>query len=111
MNKMQCCKSAVCESARNVVSLVIISASIASAWISCMAGAAQAAEPAPSAPATVEVEANGRAAGEPGKAREMALADAFREAIQRGAGVDIMSKTGVSNFTLDYDQAVLVQLK
>jgi len=51
-----------------------------------------------------EVEAEGRAAGDQRGAREQALADALREAVRKGTGVDILSTTGVSDFVLEYDR-------
>ena len=50
------------------------------------------------------VEAEGRAPGDMKTAREQALADALREAVRIGTGVDVLSSTGVSDFTLDYDR-------
>jgi hypothetical protein len=50
------------------------------------------------------VEAEGRAPGDMKTAREQALADALREAVRVGTGVDVLSTTGVSDFTLDYDR-------
>jgi len=50
------------------------------------------------------VEAEGRAAGDAKTAREQALADALREAVRVGTGVDVLSSTGVTDFTLDYDR-------
>jgi len=50
------------------------------------------------------VEAEGRAPGDIKTAREQALADALREAVRVGTGVDVLSSTGVSDFTLDYDR-------
>ena len=52
----------------------------------------------------VQVEAEGRSAGDQKAAREQALADALREAVRVGTGVDVLSTTGVSDFTLDYDR-------
>jgi hypothetical protein len=52
----------------------------------------------------VEVTVEGRAAGDQRTAREQALADALREAVRVGVGVDIMSSSGVSDFALDYDR-------
>jgi hypothetical protein len=46
------------------------------------------------------VEAEGRAPGDMKTAREQALADALREAVRVGTGVDVWSATGVSDFTL-----------
>lgn len=53
--------------------------------------------------AATEVEAEGRAAGDQRTAREQALADALREAVRVGVGVDVLSSSGVSDFTLGYD--------
>jgi hypothetical protein len=50
------------------------------------------------------VEAEGRALGDMKTAREQALADALREAVRIGTGVDVLSSTGVSDFTLEYDR-------
>ncbi len=50
------------------------------------------------------VEAEGRATCDMKTAREQALADALREAVRVGTGVDVLSTTGVSDFTLDYDR-------
>ena len=52
------------------------------------------------------VEAEGRAPGDMKTAREQALADALREAVRIGTGVDVLSSTGVSDFTLDYDRVL-----
>ena len=46
------------------------------------------------------VEAEGRAPGDMKTASEQALADALREAVRVGTGVDVWSATGVSDFTL-----------
>ena len=54
--------------------------------------------------AATEVEAEGRAAGDQRTAREQALADALREAVRVGVGVDVLSSSGVSDFALDYDR-------
>jgi hypothetical protein len=51
-------------------------------------------------------EAEGRAPGDMKTAREQALADALREAVRVGTGVDVLSSTGVSDFTLDYDRVL-----
>jgi hypothetical protein len=50
------------------------------------------------------VEAEGRAPGDMKTAREQALADALRETVRIGTGVDILATTGASDFTLDYDR-------
>ncbi len=50
------------------------------------------------------VEAEGMAPGEHLTAREEALADALREAVRLGAGVDITSQTRVTDMQLDYDR-------
>lgn len=52
----------------------------------------------------VQVEAEGRAAGDQNTAREQALADALREAVRKGTGVDVLATSGVSNFALDFDR-------
>jgi hypothetical protein len=54
----------------------------------------------------VEVAVEGRATGDQRTAREQALADALREAVRVGVGVDIMSSSGVSDFALDYDRVM-----
>jgi len=51
-----------------------------------------------------EIIAEGRAAGDQTTAREQALADALREAVRVGTGVDILSSSGVTNFQLDFDR-------
>lgn len=50
------------------------------------------------------VQAEGRAPGDVANAREQALADALREAVRIGAGVDLVSSTQVKDFALDYDR-------
>jgi hypothetical protein len=50
------------------------------------------------------VTAEGRAAGDLPNAREIALADALREAVRQGTGLDLLATTEVQNFTLSYDQ-------
>jgi hypothetical protein len=54
----------------------------------------------------VQVEAEGRAAGDQKTAREQALADALREAVRKGTGVDVLASSGVSNFALDFDRII-----
>jgi len=51
-----------------------------------------------------EVESEGRAAADQVTAREQALADALREAVRVGVGVDVASTSKVSDFALDYDR-------
>jgi hypothetical protein len=51
---------------------------------------------------TVEVE--GKAAGDLLHAREEALADALREAVRVGVGVDVLTSTGVKDFQLEFDR-------
>lgn len=53
-----------------------------------------------------EVEAEGKAAGDLPNAREEALSDALREAVRIGAGVDILSSTGVKDFNLEFDRVL-----
>ena len=55
---------------------------------------------------SVEVSVTGSASGDPGKASELALADAMRNAVRKGAGVDIYSETKVSDFQTEYDQVL-----
>jgi len=52
----------------------------------------------------LQVEAEGRAAGDQKTAREQALADALREAVRKGTGVNVLASSGVSNFALDFDR-------
>ncbi len=54
--------------------------------------------------AATEVEAEGRAVGDQRTAREQALADALREAVRVGGGVDVVSSSGVTDFALDCDR-------
>jgi len=51
-----------------------------------------------------EVEAEGRAPGDSVSSRELALADALREAVRLGVGVDVAAATSVQDFALDYDR-------
>lgn len=51
----------------------------------------------------VSVTVTGSAEGNPDKAGELALAEALRNAVREGAGVDILSESKVSNFQADYD--------
>ena len=52
------------------------------------------------------VQAEGRAAGDMPNAREIALADALREAVRQGTGLDVLGSSGTSNFTLDFDRVL-----
>ncbi len=52
--------------------------------------------------ATVEVE--GRAPADEPMARSQALADALREAVRTGAGVDLVSESQTKNFTMEFDR-------
>ena len=52
----------------------------------------------------LQVEAEGRAPGDQKTAREQALADALREAVRKGTGVNVLASTGVANFALDFDR-------
>lgn len=54
--------------------------------------------------AGVEVEAEGRAAGDAPAARQQALTDALREAVRSGAGVDLVSESQMENFELTFDR-------
>lgn len=51
----------------------------------------------------ITVTVTGTAEGNPDKAGELALAEALRNAVREGAGVDVMSESKVSNFQADYD--------
>ncbi len=53
-----------------------------------------------------EVEVSATAGGEPQAARELALAQALREAVRQGAGVDVLSESKVQNFELEYDRVM-----
>ena len=53
-----------------------------------------------------EVTAEGRASGDYRTAREQALADALREAVRNGIGVDLLGETKVNDFNLDYDRVL-----
>ncbi len=48
----------------------------------------------------------GMAEGTPDKAGELALADALRNAVRQGAGVDIISESKVNNFVAEYDRVM-----
>ncbi len=52
---------------------------------------------------TTTVVVAGSAEGDPGKAGELALTDALRNAVRKGAGVDVLSESKVTNFQSDYD--------
>jgi len=52
----------------------------------------------------IEVSADGRYAGNSPSAREVALADALREAVRIGAGVNVASQSKASDLSLDYDR-------
>ena len=54
--------------------------------------------------AEVRVTGIGRAPGERKTAREQALADALRDAVNKGVGVDLISSTNIKDFVLDYDR-------
>lgn len=58
---------------------------------------------AQSAPATT-VEATGKAPGNVANCREQALTDALREAVRKGAGVNVTEQVKVTDFVLDYDR-------
>ncbi len=53
-----------------------------------------------------EVLVEGKAAGDLPNAREEALADALREAVRIGAGVDVLSTTSVKDFHLEFDRVL-----
>ncbi len=52
----------------------------------------------------VVVEVEGRAPADEPMARSQALADALREAVRTGAGVDLVSESQTKNFTLEFDR-------
>lgn len=52
----------------------------------------------------VEVTVSGIGTGELAVARETAMADALRNAVRQGAGVNITSESKVENFQLEYDR-------
>lgn len=54
----------------------------------------------------IEVTAEGRASGDYRTAREQALADALREAVRIGVGVDLLGESKVQDFNLDYDRVL-----
>lgn len=54
----------------------------------------------------IEVTAVGRASGDYRTAREQALADALREAVRIGVGVDLLGESKVQDFNLDYDRVL-----
>lgn len=51
------------------------------------------------------VEVEGRAPGDAPAARSQALADALREAVRAGAGVDLVTETKMQDFALEFDRA------
>jgi hypothetical protein len=55
---------------------------------------------------SIEVIAEGRASGDYRTAREQALADAMREAVRIGIGVDLLGESKVKDFNLDYDRVL-----
>jgi hypothetical protein len=55
---------------------------------------------------SIEVMAEGRASGDYRTAREQALADAMREAVRIGIGVDLLGESRVKDFNLDYDRVL-----
>lgn len=52
------------------------------------------------------IVAEGRASGNYRTAREQALADAMREAVRIGIGVDLLGESKVKDFNLDYDRVL-----
>lgn len=55
---------------------------------------------------SIEVIAEGRASGDYRTAREQALADAMREAVRIGIGVDLLGESKVKDYNLDYDRVL-----
>jgi hypothetical protein len=56
--------------------------------------------------AALEISAEGRASGDLANAREIALADALREAVRQGTGLDVLGSTETRDFTLDFDRVL-----
>ncbi len=56
------------------------------------------------ATAAEKIVVTGRAAGKSKIAKEQALADALRQAVRRGAGVNIVSRSQSTNYILDFDR-------
>jgi hypothetical protein len=54
----------------------------------------------------IAIRVEGRAAGDLPNARETALADALREAVRQGTGVDVLASSGTADFTLEYDRVL-----
>jgi hypothetical protein len=54
--------------------------------------------------AEIRVTATGQAAGKGKIVKQQALADALREAVRKGAGVNIISSTKVTDYVLDFDR-------
>ena len=54
--------------------------------------------------ADTQVIATGQAAGRGKIARQQALADALRQAVRKGAGVNVISSTKVTDYVLDFDR-------
>ena len=54
--------------------------------------------------ADISVTATGQAAGSGKIVRQQALADALRQAVRKGAGVNIISSTKVTDYVLDFDR-------
>lgn len=57
-----------------------------------------------SALSAATVKGVGRAPAGQSAAREMALADALRDAVRKGAGVDLISSVSVQDFEMEYDE-------
>ncbi|HPN83706.1 MAG TPA: hypothetical protein PK821_00080 [Victivallales bacterium] len=53
-----------------------------------------------------EVVGAGSAVGDGQSSREQALADAMRNAVRNGAGVELMNESKVTNFVLEYDKVM-----
>jgi hypothetical protein len=54
--------------------------------------------------ADVRVTGIGRATGTGATSKEQALADALRDAVRKGVGINLTSRSQASNYILDYDQ-------
>jgi len=57
-----------------------------------------------------QVTVTGSAEGDPASAGEQALTQALREAVRKGAGVDIVSQTKVTNMELEYDRVMTASI-
>ena len=54
--------------------------------------------------ANIKIKVTGQAAGSGKIANQQALADALRKAVRKGAGVNIISNTQMTDYVLDFDR-------